>query len=332
MNQRTRQLLLSISRPFRLNSLIRWSGLGSFFPFYHTVSSRPLPHISHLYHLLDPLEFERDLDQLLQLFEPLSLEAYLEQADEMRNKRAMVLTFDDGLAGCHELIAPILRRKGIPAVFFLNNKFIDNRKLFYRYKASLLVDQLRNDCRSRELTAAFLKIPQEQVEASVLMINYHQRALLDALAREVELDFSVYLRAKPVYMSSSEVEDLLKWGFEIGAHSSDHADFALLDPADMLHQVRTSIKDLQQRFGIPTAYFSFPFTSDGVPGTVIDKLLEEGTASSLLGSAGLKRTGKSAFIQRIPMEEYPSTAQQAVKAEFFYYLLKRAAGRSRYRY
>lgn len=332
MNHKIRNILLSVSRPVSLNRLIRWSDRSSFSPFYHTVSPQPLPHISHLYRVMKPKDFERDLDQLLQWFQPVGLGEYLEHAGEKRGRRSMVLSFDDGLKGCYEFIAPLLRKKGVPATFFLNNKFIDNRGLFYRYKASLLVHQVKEDCRAMEKIAAFLRIPEDQVETSIMMIGYDQRTLLDVLAREAELDFSAYLRSKPVYMNTSEVKELLRWGFDIGGHSSNHVDFTSLEPTEMTQQVRASIEDLQQRFGINTGYFSFPFTSDGVPEKVIDLLLEEGVTTALLGSAGLKRTGKPAFIQRVPMEQFETSALEALKAEYLYYLLKRPLGRNRLRY
>ena len=87
----------------------------------------------------------------------------------------------------------------------------------------------------------------------------------------------------------------------------------------------------QKRFGVHTAYFSFPFTSDGVPGGVIDSLLEEGTASALLGTAGLKLTGKRSFIQRVPMEKYNMPAIETLKTEYLYYILKMPLGRNRLR-
>lgn len=332
MNHKTRNILSSIARPVSLNRLISWSGKNSFFPFYHTVSPQPLPHISHIYRVIKPADFERDLDQLLQWFQPVSLGEYLEHAGEKRGRRSMVLTFDDGLKGCYEFIAPLLKKKGVPAIFFLNNKFIDNRELFFRYKASLLVHQVKEDCRAMENVAAFLRIPEEQVETSIMMIGYEQRALLDALASEAELDFSAYLQSKPVYMNTSEVKELIRWGFDIGGHSSDHVDFTCLEPTEMIQQVRASIEDLQQRFGINSGYFSFPFTSDGVPEKVIDTLLEEGIPAALLGSAGLKRTGKPAFIQRVPMEQFEIPALEALKTEYLYYLLKRVLGRDRLRY
>ncbi len=331
MNEYVRNRLTSMARSLSLERMISWSGQRIVFPFYHTVSKESLPHISHLYRIPKPDEFEKDLDQLLKFFEPLSLGDYLEGKGGKQGRHSMVLTFDDGLKECHDFVAPLLKEKGIPATFFLNNKFIDNKGLFYRYKASLLIHQVRDDCRAREKVAAFLKIDKEQVEASISLIGWNQRALLDALAREAELDYSSYLHNRPVYMSSEEVKDLLEWGFEIGAHSTDHMDFSLLKADEMIEQIRSSIRDLQKRFGIRTSYFSFPFTSDGVPGKVIETLLDNGTATALLGTAGLKRTGRLDYIQRIPMEQYQTSALEALKAEYLYYLLKAPLGRNRLR-
>jgi len=332
MNSKTQQILLAIARPFKLNRLIGWSDQHTLFPFYHTVSPRPLPHISHLYRALTPAEFEKDLDQMLKWFEPVSLGDYLDQAGIKSKKRCMVLTFDDGLSGCHRYIAPLLKKKGVPATFFLNNRFIDNRSLFYRYKASLLVHQVKNDCRSRERVAEFLKIRGDQVEASIMLAGYEQRKLLDALAREVDLDFVSYLGSSQVYMNDKEIGELMEWGFDMGGHSADHIDFRKLEREEMIRQVRLSLEDLQQRFGINTGYFSFPFTSDGIPKKVIENLLKGETVKALLGSAGLKRTGKHAFIQRVPMEPPGVQANDVLKAEYSYYLLKKIVGRNRLRY
>ena len=332
MDRKTQHILLAIARPFKLNRLIGWSDQYTLFPFYHTVSPRPLPHISHLYRALTPAEFEKDLDQMLRWFEPVSLGDYLDQAGLKSNKRRMVLTFDDGLSGCHKYIAPLLKKKGIPATFFLNNRFIDNRSLFYRYKASLLVHQVKNDCRSRERVAEFLKISADQVEASIMLAGYEQRKLLDALALEIGLDITSYLGSSQVYMNDKEIRELMEWGFELGGHSADHIDFRNLEPDEMIRQVTLSLEDLQQRFGINTGYFAFPFTSDGIPKKVIEHLLEGGTVKALLGSAGLKRTGKHAFIQRVPMEQPGIQADDVLRVEYFYYLLKKTVGRNRLRY
>jgi peptidoglycan/xylan/chitin deacetylase (PgdA/CDA1 family) len=332
MRERLTRQMARVARSTDLNRLIKWSKEPVVFPFYHAVSAVQIPHISHLYRVRTTAEFENDLDVLLKWFEPMGMADYLEHGHKGRGKRAMVISFDDGLKECYEVIAPILRKKGIPAVFFLNNRFIDNHGLFHRYKSSLLIHQVREDCRVMEKVSAFLKIPQVHVEKSIRMIGPHQDSLLGSLAREAEISFSEYLKDHPVYMNTEEVRELLKWGFDIGGHSMDHLIFTSLEPDEMTGQVGMSIEDLISRFGVNTRYFSFPFTSDGVPAKVINSLLDKGIATALLGTAGLKRTGRSDYIQRIPMEGSGASALETLQTEYFYYLLKKPLGKNRLRY
>ena len=335
-----RRRIANISRRLSLEGMIRLTGQSHIFPFYHVVSDWHLPHIRHLYRYRRVDEFEKDLEQMLTYYEPVSLSDFLRITHhglhkpriEGKRRRLMVLTFDDGLVECHQTIAPILKQKGIPATFFLNNYFIDNRGLFYRFRASLVIDKIISDCKAREKAAEFLDIPGERVEVAIGMIKYDQHALLDRLAREVEVDFVDYLREYPVYMNSQQVKELVDWGFEIGGHSPEHADFSTLDPEEIIAQVKASIEDLRQRFGTSNSYFSFPFTSRSVPGEIIKTLMEEHHVEALLGTSGLKKTGKQGFIQRIPMEEFDMPALEALKGEYLYYMLKKPLFRNRYRY
>ena len=48
-----------------------------------------------------------------------------------------LLTFDDGLSECYQVVAPILKEKGIPATFFLCSAFVDNHELAYRFQEEL---------------------------------------------------------------------------------------------------------------------------------------------------------------------------------------------------
>lgn len=332
--------MLPLARRMDPGRLIHLSGQPDIFPFYHVVSGFHLPHVRHLYRYRREDEFERDLEEMLQWFEPIAPGEYLESGSHAKKgrrakgggKRRMVLSFDDGLAECHQVVAPMLLRKGIPAAFFLNNHFIDNRGLFFRYKASLIADRIISECKAREKASEYLKIPENQVVRAVLMVRQHQQALLDELARKVDLDFVEYLRDQPVYMNSQQVRELVEWGFDIGGHSTDHADFSLLDPEETCRQVSDSIEDLQQRFGVPTRYFSFPYTSHGISKDVIHRLLDELRVDLLLGTAGLKKTGREDFIQRIPMEKLEVPSMEVLKTEYLFYLIKKPLGRNTLRY
>jgi len=329
---RMRNFIAPLARHCNLKRLIGLTGQGTVFPFYHTVAEQQPPHLAFVYRVRTPKEFEQDLDQLLQEFEPINLGDYLANRSTPSFKRSMLLSFDDGLLGCHEFIAPLLRKKGIPAVFFLNNRFIDNRGLFYRYKISLLIDRVREDCKALQRVSEYLRIKPEQAEKSLLMITFDQRALLDKLAVQAALDFSLYLNHTPVYLSSDQVRDLLDWGFDIGGHSSEHMDFANLSSTEMVVQIKESMDDLQKRFGMASRYFSFPFSSNGIPRKVINHILDRQITEALMGTAGLKRTGRRAFIQRIPMEDFRNPATEALQTEYLYYLLKMPLGKNRLRY
>ncbi len=196
----------------------------------------------------------------------------------------------------------------------------------------MIIDQILIDCKSKEKASEYLVIPEEQVVDAILMVKYNQQALLDELAPQMEVDFTEIMKEDPVYVNSQQVMELVQWGFEIGGHSPDHADFSSLSPEKMIHHVNTSIDDLQRRFAISSRLFSFPFTSDGVPESVIDTLLNNHHVEILLGTAGIKKTRKPAFIHRIPMEEFEMPALEALKSEYLYYLLKKALGRNTARY
>jgi len=330
MEDRRLRTIAPLARFMNLKWLSFLSGQRTIFPFYHVVSDEVLPHMKHLYRYRTEKQFERDLEAMLQIFHPLSIEEYLKGDPGPGNKRTMLLSFDDGLIECRQIIAPMLRKKGIPAIFFLNNDFIDNRGLFYRYKASILIDHIQKDRKARSGAAEYMEIPEEQVENAILMITYRQIPLLDALALHVEMDDAIYLRDHPVYMSSKQIGDLVDWGFHIGAHGTDHPEFYAMEEKKIEAQVSKSVLDIRERFPMHPACFAFPFTSDGVPARIIHELLEEGIADVIFGTAGLKNTGCRNIIQRIPMEANNLPASRLLKAEHFYYLLKGLLGQNEY--
>ncbi len=330
MEDRKLRIINPLARFMNLDGLVSLSGQRTIFPFYHVVSDQQLPHLKHLYTYPSEAQFEKDLEDLLRTFEPISIDEYLDGRLSPGKKRRMVLSFDDGLAECHHFIAPLLKSKGIPAIFFLNNDFIDNRNLFYRYKVSILIEYLGKHLSALRGAAEFLEIPEAQVKEAILMISYRQIPLLDAVALHVELDFAIYLRDQPVYMSTEDIEHLVRLGFQLGAHSMDHPEFYSMEVKKMVSQVSISMKDIRERFRLKTTCFAFPFTSDGVPERVIDEILDEGIAKVLFGTAGLKKTGRSNFIQRTPMEAWGLSAKRIIKSEYLYYLLKAPLGQNVY--
>lgn len=276
-----------IASLFSLNSLVSLSGQRLVLPFYHAVSDEELPHISALYPHKSVASFIKDLDTLLQYFEPIDLQQLIQlvQNKEQPRKPVFHLSFDDGLREVYEIVRPILLDKGIPATAFINTAFIDNKALFYRYGESLKTNNID---------------PQE------------------------------FLNTCKPYMSTQQIRQWLDDGFTIGGHSVDHPLYSTISLNEQVRQTMESVDHLQEQFKLNYRAFAFPFTDDGLGRKLFD-LLHDPDAIDLdisFGTAGLKQDINHSHLQRIPMEGTGMNAEQTLKAEYLYYLVKMPLGKN----
>ncbi len=202
-----------------LSRLIEWSKQFQFLPFYHSVQDgAPIPHLQHLYKLRTVSQFESDLDFLLEYYRPVDLPELIDMVKEKRPSQTATffLSFDDGLREVYDIVAPILKRKGVPATFFLNSAFVDNKDLFFRYKASILVDRIKKTRPSEALIkqlGACLETPVLSVNEickSILGVSYQQQKILDDIAPLLEVDFADYLKTREPYLKTAQINQLLK--------------------------------------------------------------------------------------------------------------------------
>ena len=305
-------------------------------PVYHTVSDDELPHINQLYTVKNTKDFIDDLDFLLKHYEPIDFPMLitLSRSGERPKKNYFYLTFDDGLREFKDVIAPILIQKGISGGCFLNNYFIDNEDLFYRYKASLLINkikQLGNDLLRKQVGAILQhhNYSENGIQTRILNIPYASRHRLDDIATLLDIDFRKYLQKQRPYLSTAEIRDLAKQGFHFGAHSLDHPEYFLLTQEQQLEQTVTSIKDLEDRFNFQYKTFAFPFTDYQVSSAFFVSLHQRIPDLALtLGSAGLKHDRAARHLQRIPMEMKSLSGKQIIHGELIYYLSKKPFGRN----
>jgi peptidoglycan/xylan/chitin deacetylase (PgdA/CDA1 family) len=324
---------------FTIERLKKITGHNFISPFYHTVSNYQIPHIKHLYSIRNEKEFERDLDFYLKYFNPITLSEFFTSIKEgnIIKKNSFLLSFDDGLREFEEIVAPILIRKGISATCFLNSNFIDNKNLFYRFKASLIYEKLITEDISvffkTKLNNWFKdnKLPIKDNWKSIFSINYQNKYLLDELATILEIDFQDYLLKKQPYLSSNQIKGLIGKGFTFGAHSIDHPKYLDLDETEQINQTAKSIDEINKKFNIDYKLFSFPFTDYGIKKSFFNKVfdLKNPIADVTFGTAGLKIDVVSKNIQRIPIEIDNCTAEEIIIGEYEYYLAKNLFGKNK---
>jgi len=321
--------------PISLSTWIKLSGQKLLMPVYHLCSDQPVPHIDPLYRVRSTQAFTADLDSLLKYYEPIGLAeviAVLKGEKELQ-KPSFWLSFDDGLREVYELAMPILKQKGVPATLFLNNDFLDNQGLFYRFKVSLLIQRLNTHPISPALQSILRerlsarKLARELSPESLLQIGYADRDFLDELGDLLEVDFDGYIAERLPYLNKAEVKDWLAQGFTIGGHSLDHPEFRFISQEEQIRQAKASVRQLVSEFEIDYKVFAFPFTDFGVRQAWFDEMLD-GELDASFGAAGLKTDTHPRHGQRVPLEGTDDSALAILKAEYLYYALKAPFGKN----
>jgi len=296
--------------------------------FYHTISDHELPHIKHLYAVRGSALFERDLDYLLKHFTPIGLIELVEAVYQNKKlpSNSFLLTFDDGLSECYHIIAPILKRKGIPATFFINSDFVDNKALMFRYKASYLIEELfQRKISTSQITPFFeqYQIPFQDIRSGLLSIRWHQEPVLNSIAKAFQIDFRLFLQQQQPYLSQTQIAQMIKDGFTFGSHSQNHPTYNTIDLPSQIEQTLLSQAYLNQYFQLPYQTFAFPFTDSGVSNAFFDKILGEENFQLTFGGAGLKHEKIKGQLQRFGMEtQQLSTPKQLIHTEYCYYIIK----------
>lgn len=294
MKQSLRNSIAFFGQLIPLNLLKSRKNLPVFLPFYHLVSDVNLDFINS-YVVRNQIDFEKELDFLLKYFTPVTLKEIINSP--ANNK--MHLSFDDGLQECHSIIAPILKRKGIPASFFVNPDFVDNASMFHRFKQSILE------------SVGVLK------DGRTFFINELKE--LDLLAQKNNVDFSEY---KP-YMSFDQIMSLHNDGFTIGGHSLNHPEMWTLTEDEQFQQVTDSMQWVVEHFNPEIKVFSFPFTDDGVTEAVFDRLNNSKLVDFTFGTAGLKYDINNNHFQRVPIElSQHWSINKVVHFEYLYSIMR----------
>ena len=273
--------------------------------------------LSNLYSFRSVRQFKRDLDVLLRFFRPLSLQDLLRSLEDNETslRNSFILTFDDGLRECYDVIAPILKSYGVPAIFFLCSAFIDNKELAYDHKKSLLVRLVKNGgCSSiqkSEIDAALrnIGIVDTGVGAGLLRVDYCRREILDQIAGILEYDFAAYLKTIQPYLTSDQVVAMLQQGHSVGAHSIDHPRYADVSLGEQLRQTRASVRFVKERFGLDYGAFSFPHSDAHVSNEFFRELFADGEVDVCFGNQGLLEDDVRRNIQRSSMEEAGKQAE-----------------------
>ena len=300
-------------------------------PYWHLISNEDdVPHV-HAQGRRSIRQFKADLEFFLQYYSAITEQDLISFLDGGRAlpPRSVLLTFDDGFREIPDCVAPLLREKGAPAIFFLISSAVDNQHLCHTQKKSLLSHDLQRNHSAATLNEAARLLSlagvsfNPNIAARIHTVPYRRRYVLDDLARVFQCDFKGYLSSRKPYVSSQQVETLLRQGFAIGAHSVDHPSYAELSLEEQLTQTRESMRWLSERFHIKCQSFAFPYGANGVSPDFFRTMFAQGELKVSFGTGGLVPHGFRRNLPRCTTERSDATASEALVHDFWHSLIHR---------
>jgi peptidoglycan/xylan/chitin deacetylase (PgdA/CDA1 family) len=236
---------------------------------FHHIADEPSPFTAGIRVSVTEKAFEDALRFLSAHYSPVRLEDVLSDGDGLGlPPRALLVTFDDAYASVAEVAAPLCRKYGVPAVFFVNAAFLDNRRL----APDNLICYVASAMGMGVIEKAARAIPGGQsIELRTLAevfgdffpsISLGEREIfLDALWEMAGVDESRLARDAKLYLTSEQLRDLKKFDFEIGNHTYTHTHCRSFSTGELVAEVDRNKAELEAVTGTKVRSFSQPYGS-----------------------------------------------------------------------
>lgn len=298
----------------------------SVFPYYHIVSNETVPHIKYLYSYKNIQHFESDIKLLSKNYISPTINNVIEKNVK---ENTFLFTFDDGLSEVYSTIYPILKENKLPAVFFINPDYVDNLKMMYKHRLSVLLSFLEKvnfDKKTLDEIAEICQFEYQDVDSfkeKFLKLKFVQEKEIDRVFELLGIDERKYLVENRLYITKAQIREMMDDGFYFGGHSMSHRPLNELNYEEQKKEIIDSVQWLKDNFGISYSLFAFPFSDKEISAKLIKELFEYDPNIILFGNSGIKKDIDSRIIQRFSLENpTKDTAKVLVRENLYKYYNK----------
>lgn len=220
---------------------------------------------------------EKEIDQIAGQFDFLSIDQAVDFLEGKRHLKrdSIVVTFDDGYRGIYDFAYPVLRRKGVPAIFYLCTDYVgtarlfDHDRLFYliqtAMKASLPIDGLLQPVRALRrdvpIDSASPIRHCSPLEATRRLLEICSKTELDAFMRLLQEKLDVGETDFPsdaAIVGWEAVKEMAQGGMTFGSHTASHSLLTQVDPKVVLEELRLSKASLEAQLHRKADHLAYP--------------------------------------------------------------------------
>lgn len=246
-------------------TLGRWRGLLVF--NYHRVGDSSTSPFDRALWSASQDEFDQQVEFLKSQFDVIRI-ADLPEVVSRADRRAVLITFDDGYRDNFELALPVLRRHGVPATFFITSGFMDQRNIAWWDEIAWMVrrsalPQLPSFPRSPQTRD--LSSPDAQ-EAAIKQLLLIFKKLPEPETGDFLNDLAIASgagRCPPdiadgMWMTWDMVRQLHSGGMDLGGHTVSHPVLANADIERQRREIVQSKQRVEELTDCRLTAFSYP--------------------------------------------------------------------------
>ncbi|MBI2413173.1 MAG: polysaccharide deacetylase family protein [Deltaproteobacteria bacterium] len=265
---------------------------------YHSVRPRPVdwktaPMVWQTGMAVSPETFEGQIAEFTKRYRCVSVREYIDALSKGSAKGLLAITFDDGYIDNLETAAPILRRYGANATFFLIGCHLEGER-----PAPVALYNMAHDESSMGRGGS----PKVAFSRKALVLAGEEALGLSSAAYGFEM-----LDWRPHYISPEEAVGLDAAGFEIGAHGYYHLIASALDVERFKSDLLRSKKSVDKLIRGLKPGFAFPYgTPPVITGEKTRAVRECGFSYAVTSIEGLNGADADRFaLRRISADEVP---------------------------
>lgn len=236
---------------------------------FHHIGDEESPFTSGMNVRATTREFEGALKFLTTHYSPVRLDDVLAAPKgHQLPPRAVLVTFDDAYASVVEVAAPLCRKYGVPAVFFVNAAFLDNQCLapdnLICYVANVHGMEKVNAAARSSQRNEFLQLHSlSEVFGSFLpSLKLNERKeFLEALVQSAGINERQLAAEAGLYLTREQLRTLGSFDFELGNHTYTHVHCRGLAQSEFAQEIDRNKAELETAPGVKVRSFSQPYGS-----------------------------------------------------------------------
>jgi peptidoglycan/xylan/chitin deacetylase (PgdA/CDA1 family) len=274
---------------------------------YHHLANAQDPLTAGLGATTPPALFAEHLDRFEHEYDVIDLDGLL---SNRLPKRPLLITFDDGYRSVLDVAAPMLARRGLPAVVFVSAAFLRPETLPLDNLLSALAAQHGAATVAASLTDGRTsgRDAGELVALSAGLPYAKRVAVGDELAAQYDIDQRELRARSGLFLDAADLPALRAHGCEIGNHTASHLFCrALMNEADAHAELVEHKQQLERWTGAHVRAFSYPYGNKADATPFVERTLaENGHEATFLVEARQNPPTTTRGVNRVSLDERPT--------------------------